>query len=267
MRKISVILVAMACVLFAGNSARADLRDPGVPDTGSKVIKICVEERDWYPFLYAEGRQARGILVDMAKEAVARAGFSMEVEPFPLKRCIKLAEHGRVDGVAAIPYSKQFARFLEYPAGAAVDKESPWRIMQIDQVVVTFSGNDFEFDGDLRTLPQPVRVPFNDPIGVTLKQAGLETEEAKTDRQNVAKLIRDRKGSVITTTVTAETLAQDESFRGMIEIQAVPLRSRSYFLSFSWKSSLSEFERRKIWEELERLRSDYVFMLQLLAQY
>lgn len=269
MKRISAILAVLLFLRPEVSPAQAAGR-ADYPGTGlAKSVYLCCEERDWYPFLVSEGEEVYGILVDIVREAFSRTGYKMRVDPFPMNRCLKLAQHARSDGIVGLPYSREYARFVEYPPDSADKDESRWRIMQIDQVVVTYADGDgqYEFDGNIRSLPEPVRIATHDPLAGDIAQAGLEVEEAASARQNFAKLVRDRNGSVITTSLIAENILRENLFKGILRIHAVPVRSRSFFLAFSWDSSLSDFERRRIWEEIESVREDYVFMLQLFARY
>ena len=81
------------------------------------------------------------------------------------------------------------------------------------------------------------------------------------------KLMRDMKGSVITSTVLAERMAGEAEFKGKIKIEAMPVSSQSFYLAFSKKSGISPEDRERIWNRIRELREDYVYMLQLFAQY
>lgn len=264
MKKLKGLLMCItaAAVIFPAVQSFAD-NNAAV----SKKIVLCCEEKDRYPFLYVVDGDARGMMVDIVRKALERLGYEVKIETYPLKRCLRLAEHDKVDGIVSVEYDRNFARFLEYPPGASNDTESKWRIMQIDQVVVTSVDSDYEFNGNLRTLPQPVLVTANDPIASSLREEGLDVEEANTDRQNFAKLIRGKKGCAITTSVAVEAIEAEGHMEGLLSVQALPLKSRSYYLAFSWGAEIDEKERKKVWDEIQKLRSDYVYMLQLFARY
>ena len=232
-----------------------------------KELFLCCEARDWYPFIYTQADEVMGMHIDIVREAARRAGFQVKIRTYPFKRCIRMAEHKEVDGMISIVYDKEYAPYLEYPPNTPNIKESAWAIMQVDDVLVTPAENGYEFTGDIGSIPGPVRVLENDPTVSYLTQAGITVEESDADRQNIAKLIRDKKGSVIMSSVMAEALSQDEAFKGKIKIGSPALRSQAYFLAFSWGSKLLSQDRKRIWDEIERVRKDYIFMLALFAQY
>lgn len=87
------------------------------------------------------------------------------------------------------------------------------------------------------------------------------------DAQNFGKLIRDRKGAVITTSVVAEIMNRKLKYRNKLKISATPVRSDSYYLVFSKKSRFAYTEKKRVWQEIARWRDDYIFMLQVYSQY
>ncbi|MCP4352928.1 MAG: hypothetical protein GY795_46350 [Desulfobacterales bacterium] len=234
----------------------------------SETLKLTVDERDWFPFTFQENSQGRGMHVDIANKALKSLGYETIVKPYPRKRCIKNLQYGLYDAMISVAYHKELAGVLDFPPDADKIHESLWRIMQVDYVIVSYGTEDsYEFEGDIKTLPLPVRIPFGETLSLDMKNAGLKVDEARTEIQNFKKLMRDKKGVVITTSVIAERMNQDPFFRGQIKIHATPLQSRSYHLAFSKESKLSPEDKKKIWEEIRRWRDDYVYMLQLFALY
>ncbi len=230
-------------------------------------IRLNCSDRNWYPFLYTRDDQVRGILYDIVRQAMENLKINAIVEPVPFRRAIVTAQRGKTDGVLGIGYRQDLAQDLEYPLQASTDTESPWRILQLDHVVVSVTKTDYTFSGDLGTLPEPVRLLQGSPLIEDLNQAGIIPQEVREDEQNFLKLIRDREGVIITTSVAAEMMIRDLRFRGKIRIHATPVASHSYYLAFSKKSRLTTHDRMVLWKEIRRLRDDYIFMLQVFSQY
>ena len=233
----------------------------------AETLKLCVDSRYWYPFTYEENSQARGIHVDIVKQALVNLGYSVQIAPVPRKRCIYLVQSGSIDGMISVAPTEELSGTLDFPPNATKTKESPWRIMQVDHMVVTHVDDPYEFENDINTLPVPVRIPRGESILEILKKAGLAIEEVSTDEQNFGKLERDKRGVIITTSVMAESMNKNPNFQGKFNIQATPLLSQSYHLVFNLNARLSYDDKQRIWNEIARLRDDYVFMLQIFAQY
>jgi polar amino acid transport system substrate-binding protein len=259
------------CFIFMVLFFAVNIASPAVlPAQGAqsdKELLLCCDERDLYPFTYMLGDEAAGMYIDIVKEAASRCGYELKIKMYPLKRCIRMAEHSEVDGIISVVYDRQNAPYFEYPPNTPNIKESEWAIMQVDEVLVTPIESDYEFTGKIRSLPAPVRVTEGVSIAPYLRQAGLTVEESSADRQNLTKLVRDKTGSAVMSSVTAERLFQDEAFKGKIKISSSPLKSESYFLVFSWGSRLSPQERRKLWDEIAKVRKDYIFMMGAFSQY
>ncbi len=233
----------------------------------AKVLNLSVVERNWYPFSYNEEGIIKGMHVDIVKKALDDLGYNATVKVLPSKRGVRYAKSGEIDGVISIAYSPEMSKVFDFPQDSDAENESKWRIMQVDHIILTHKDIDYEFTGDIKSLPGPVRIPIGETFAANLREAGHVVYETRTDMQNFMMLIRDGTGSVITTSVVAERLFLNPEFTGQFNIQAVPLVSQSYHLGFSKKTFLTKEEKQKIWEEIARLRDDYVYMLQLFAQY
>ena len=247
MRLISLLTFAIMLISNTGNA---------------KSIKLCVEERNWYPFTYFKNSQPQGMHIDITKKALTNLGYDeIIICGAPRIRCLQInAKHGRVDGIISVVYDSDFKDYIIFP--------QKQKIMQVDHLVITYTGSSYEFEGDLKTLPQPVRVISSETSFIDrLKNVGLNTEAVKNDVQNFDKLMRDQIGSVITTSLVAEKMNEDKRYQGRFEIQATPFSSDAYLLVFSQKSKISRKEMTAIWNEIEKLRHDYVYMLQIFAQY
>lgn len=226
-----------------------------------------MDDRYWYPFTYVENSVAMGMHVDIVKKALTNLGYQINIKPIPRKRAVKYAGRGTIDGIISISYNSDISKSLEFPSDAYSKSESKWRIMQVDHMIITFGTSNYEYEGKLNSLPPPVRVPLGETFTNRLRKTGIRIEETKTDLQNFRMLMRDKKGSVITASVIAESMYVDPEFKGKFTIQHIPLASQSYHLAFAPKVDLTSSEKKKIWEEIARLRDDYVFMLQVFAHY
>jgi len=234
--------------------------------SGERLILNC-SDRYWYPFLYTQDDRVGGMLYDIVEKAIGSLNMEARIEPVPFRRAIARARSGKTDGVIAVGFSPDLSRVLDYPPGAQEDMESPWRIMQVDFVVVSMTEDSYEFEGDPKTLPPPVRVLQGTPMVDDLSKAGVGVQEVREEVQNFLKLDRDRKGVIITTSLAAEMMNRDPRFNGRIKIHATPVASYSYYLAFSKKSRISAEEKERIWKEISRWRDDYIFMLQVFSQY
>jgi ABC-type amino acid transport substrate-binding protein len=233
-----------------------------------KVITITCTDQDWYPFIFSEDSEYSGMHLDIVKDALTNLGYSYEIYPYPLRRAIVLVNEGRYDAVMAIPYSDYYEN-LEFPKGAESKNESEYRIMQVDQVLITLKSLDYKYNGNRDYIPNPIRLLFGmEELALKLDNGKMRFEFVKSDNQNFKKLIRDKHGSIIATTIVAENMMENEEFKQQIKIHSKPITSQSYYLAFAKNSkNLSEAEKQKIWNEIKRLREDYIYMMQIYAKY
>ncbi|BCS97110.1 hypothetical protein DSLASN_27420 [Desulfoluna limicola] len=232
----------------------------------AKSLTLSVDERDWVPFTFQKAGISTGMHIELVTHALQKLGYGVKIIPYPRKRAIHNAKSGIVDGMVSIAFHPALSSTLIFPKDAAFEKESAWRIMQVDHVLIT-PKTGFEYSGDLKTLPLPVRIPSGETISLNLKNAGLKVDEARSDLINVKKMNRDGDGSVVATSIMAERLNEDPEFADKIKIHATPISSQSYYLAFSRVSPLSYEEKQQIWDEIQKWRNDYVFMLQVYATY
>ncbi len=249
-----------------------------------KPLKVCVDNRYWYPFAYQEKSIAKGIFIEMAKTALAKNGIEAEFVVMPIKRCINiLGPSGKVAAVLGTPYNKKLNDTLYYPADAHLSSPSQWRLMQVDFNLVTSNTNPFDFTGELANIPQPIRIPYAySNIIEKINEQGIDIETSKQDESTFYKLLRNNKGSLITTSILTDRFDDTDRFRDKFTVHPIPIASLSYFLVFfnsgivnsnrvnsdTVNSAIVDAElRQKIWADITALRDDYIYMLQLLSIY
>jgi len=231
--------------------------------TWAESITISVESREFYPFFFIEKDTPKGILLDMVRDGLTPLGISATFKPFPLKRGLKMVESGTVDAIIA-PRVKN-PKFL-LPDDAFEKDVSVHRILQIDSVIVTYK-SDYEFLGDIKTLPIPIRITLGDPIETLFNENGLSVDDAPSGTHNIKKLMRDKKGCVITTSLKAMTWLENPDYVNNMDVSTEPVVSRSYFLIFSKKTSLGQDKIKMVWNEIAKNRDDYIYPIKLFTAY
>jgi hypothetical protein len=226
-------------------------------------ITISVENREFYPFFFIENGTPKGILLDMVNDGLKPLGIKSTIKPLPLRRGLKMVERGNLDAIIA-PRIKN-SNFL-LPDDAFEKDISAHRILQIDSVVVTYK-SDYEFLGNIKTLPVPIRITLGDPIESLFKKMGFSVDDAASGAHNIKKLMRDKKGCVITTSLKAMTWLEDPKYHSNIDVSTEPVVSRSYFLIFSKKASIGQDKIKQIWKEIAKNRDDYIYPIKLFTAY
>ncbi len=234
----------------------------------SNVTRVCLDESEWYPFTLVEGGTASGIHIDIIKRAFDRVGATVHFLPMPWRRCLREAMRGRVDAVGTASFNEKRAAYLRYPDDAANEKNSRYRVAQVEYVILTLEIDPFQFNGDVATLPKPVRAPRGYSVVADLNRLGVEVDDnSASDEVNIKKLLREKRGSVVIIPEMAKKLGQQASYKGRLKISEKPWKSKSYFLPFSKKSTVSDQTIQAVWVEIEAARNDIDFMDMQTARY
>ena len=235
-----------------------------------KDIHIVSPER--FPDVYMHKGKIEGIQVDLVMEALKKAGYTVTLEIYPIKRCLYMIKEGMTDAIFPVLYSDAFLDDMQlFPTQETAEEQQidpdewkhRWRIMTVDHVIVTYSDattREQEFTGDVNTLPDPVRVVWNEPYIPELKAAGKTVEDSVgMDIQNFKKLLRDKNGTVIAPSFIVEEVNRHPDFAGQLYIHDKAFISNATFLAFSKKSqNMTVTDMRKIWESLYTVTHDHV---------
>lgn len=233
-----------------------------------RKVRICSDRGLWYPFMMTERGEAKGMHIDIIRMAMKNMDVKLEITPLPWSRCLRDAQKGRYDGVATASYKDERAEFLIYPPDAKTAVKSQFRVSQVEYVVVTMADNPYEYDGELKSIPQPVRTPKGYSIAEDLEKEGLfVSSTALGDKQTLQNLLRDNKGSVVTIPNVIQHLSKTPAFSGKLKISKTPIKSKSYFLAFAKQSRLTVDEMNQIWSEIARIREDNAIMTEIAEKY
>ncbi|MCP4021941.1 MAG: transporter substrate-binding domain-containing protein [Desulfobacteraceae bacterium] len=231
-------------------------------------IHIATDQSYWYPFTYSENVQAKGIHVDIVKKALSNLNYDVQFYPRPWRRCLKEAKTGKYDAVVSASYNQERAQYLIYPEDAKTAVKSEWRITQVEYVLVTHTDSAYNFNGNVKTLPQPVRAVLGYSIAQDMRSVGLVVVEAPDFINCAIQLVKSQRGSLVTPPQTAQRLSQDDRFKAQLKIHSLPIKSKSYFMVFTVKNqSFSREEMVTIWREIVRLREDQDYLQRLFDKY
>ncbi len=234
----------------------------------SKSISIVTDQAYWYPFTFVQKGQPKGIHIDVVQKALTNLNYSVNFYPKPWKRCLQDAKAGKYDAIVSASYKPERAQYLFYPEDASSAKKSAWRITQVAYVVITNASSPYLFNGDVTSLPSPVRTPLGYSISDDLKSAGVNVLEAPDIIDCINQLVKSGRGSFITPPQNAVIWQADNRFKGRLKIHEMPIKSKSYYMGFAVKNQkLNQTEISAIWDEIAKVREDQVFMTRLFNEY
>jgi len=230
----------------------------------SAEIKICTDQNFWYPFTFISNGKSDGLHVSVAKHAIIDNGHMATFIPMEWEKCLNAAKNGVVDAIISASYKDKRAEFLYYPSDAKTAKKSAFRITQVEYVVVSMVDEPYEYNGDVKALPFPIRAPKNYSIVDDLKKEGVKVKTGKSDIDNLKNLLKSRKGIVITLPEIAKRLSKGKTFKNKLRVHKKPIKSKSYYMAISKKSSLSDTDRTELWSKIATIREDETLMSMFL---
>ncbi len=234
----------------------------------AETLEISTDSSKWYPYTYEENGKSKGMHIDIVTQALKNLGHKAAYSPLPWKRCLRMAQTGKYNAVISASYKPERSEYMYYPPDAAFSSKSKWRITQVEYVVVTHIDSHYVFEGDIKTLPKPVRAPLGYSVVDDLEAKGIKVTTAPNITDNMVDLVRLRRGVVITPPTNVKLMQQDPRFSNQLRIHEVPFVSKSYFMPFSKKNpKVNQEEMVRIWKEIARLRDDEQFMRQLTIKY
>ncbi len=244
-----------------------------LPALAQTQITICTDTNFWYPFTYVKNQKASGLHIDIIRTTLHNLGFEPIFMPTSWKECLQNAKLGIVDAVATASYLEERSSYLDYPEGAAVDRRSPWRVTQVGYRVITAATNakgvknSYTFEGDYKTIPQPVRVPVHYSVFQDLQKEGLLVKEGKNSYAIFKTLLKEKTGSIVDVEEVAKQFGTRPEFAGNLVIQKRPLNSKSYYLAFSKGGSIPRRDQDRIWKEMAKVRDNDAIMGKFLSKY
>lgn len=236
-----------------------------------KVIKMCVDNNDWKPFVFIEKAKIKGIFVDLMQGGAEKAGYKIRFKAMPWDVCLNQVKTGNMDGAEPASYKAERAEFMIYPDDAATNNDSKWAIGKADYVVLVKIGTkdgDYEYNGDVKTLPQPVFVPKSYSIADDIKKQGLQvSSNARYDEVNLYQLLQSSGGSAVAAGVAVKAILEGKFFADKFKVSRQAYTTKTYYMPFAKTTKVPKADIQKIWDEIAILRADSAWMRKTIAKY
>jgi len=237
------------------------------PSLHAQTVRIGFDQNLWYPFSYLDNGEPKGLHFDIVNLALKNLKYKVSYEAFPWKRCLVMAKHGFIDAVLNASYKPERAEYLIYPPDAAILKKSDYRITQVEYSIISHRDEPYEFDGNVNSIPKPIRITLGYSVADDLKKDKIPIHETPSDLNSIKMLIRDRAGSAIALGETARFLMKKAEFKNRLYISKKTFKSKSYFFVFAKNYSIPKIEQTAIWNEIKRIRENDELMEKLIKKY
>ena len=199
----------------------------------------------------------------MMTTAAQNAGHQLTLVPMNWDECQETVRGGKYDGAVPASYNADRAEYMVYPADAGKNPDSKWSLARINYVVVTPAGQNYQYNGTPKTIPQPIMVPEGYSIVHDLAKVdpSLQVKESGSDdKSNLVRLLHGEKGSVVMMDGYADLLLERTMFKGKLKATTRGVLSKTYYMPFSRTSGLPPEQIQKIWDSVTALKNDAKWM-------
>lgn len=247
----------------------------------AKKITICSDDIEEWPFLILNNEEASGIYKDIIAKSLTLAKetsqFTLDVLPMPWNRCIEMVKKGQVDAALNISFNSERAEFIDFPSDAGKNEgkpcESKFKLYCGGYIVISMKDFPEEYNGDVLSLPQPIRIARGYSIAAELEKVlneGLEI--GKSDVINIKKLLRDKSGSVIAYTSFEDKqlffrFKKSNEVLDQLKIHKKHYTMKSYYLAFSKQSSIDVKLREVIWKNINLINENKELLAIIYDEY
>jgi len=204
------------------------------------------------PYEYEENGQAKGIAVEVIREAFSRMQQPITIKVIPWARAILKIEHGDADAIFTAYKTPERETFADYSSE-----------ILMPQVVSLFvkKNSPIVFDGDISKLNQyqfgAVRkMSYGKSFDTAVKNGVLTNIQlVTTGEQNFKKLLADRVDIVVSNKYGAVDILKQMNKFDMIKELSPELQSLPSYIAFSKKRNLAAI-RDKFDAILKQMKND-----------
>ncbi|WP_171013880.1 transporter substrate-binding domain-containing protein [Chitinivorax sp. B] len=227
--------------------------------TGKQSINLIFVDVDSTPFLVGRGDRVAnppGLAVELIQQAVAAAGYQLQLQRLPQLRMLRALEEGKVDGAFIFSYTPERAQLYVYPMIEG-QPDPNFRVTHISYRLYRLKGSRVTWDGQkFEGMAHPVGVNTGWVMANTLRDKGLAVDDGgRGYPENFSKLKLGRISAYATLEPSAESYLKSTGMADQFEKVGPPLQDKDYFLLFS-KRFMSESPdvARRIWQMLAQVR-------------
>ncbi|WGL58772.1 hypothetical protein QEJ31_09565 [Pigmentibacter sp. JX0631] len=241
-----------------------------------KIIKICADENEQIPYIIISEGSLKGIEIEIIDEAlkdpILKEKYKYEIDVMPWARCLDSAKKGIYDGTINASYTEERAEFLNYPPQSGKNEKKPcssdYKLYCGGYLVITQRNEKYEFDGNKKNLPIPVRVSRGYSVFKELEEIYKENLDiGKSDIVNVQKMLRDKIGSVVAYIAFQNKINKIKNVKNKVKVNEVPYVMKSYFIPFSKESKIPKQDIDKIWENIKKINQNENKMKKMYEKY
>lgn len=140
------------------------------------------------PFSYEENGEAKGIAVELIREAFSRLRQEIRIEFVPFARAVELVKNGDADGVFPFAFSEERAVFAQFSSEKLLS--DPGSLFVRTDSALIFTGDYSRLSG--YSIGMQRGTNHGPAFMQALSTYGIKTDNAENQEQNIQKLLAGR---------------------------------------------------------------------------
>ncbi|MCP4922855.1 MAG: transporter substrate-binding domain-containing protein [bacterium] len=148
-------------------------------------VPVCTVS--WPPYtVHSDSGEISGTHTNLTRQILQELSMTADIKEIPWKRCLKMAEKGKVAFVYSASRKTDREAYMAYPTKA---------LQSLSYVVIALQGTKSKWGKDKNplSLKMPVSIPLGFSIGDELTKAGVKVDSSVLDdRQSLDKLLKGR---------------------------------------------------------------------------
>jgi len=233
---------------------------PTIKPTIKPTFTACMGNRLWVPYSFTVNQKPAGTHVAMLHQAFKNLPYTLAIRTMPWNRCLDATKRGDVDAVFAAAYSDKREGYLLYPGTANDDHSLKNSFGELDFVIVTRMGTEFDAQTSVGIAPEPVGTPHGH-LTVERNQAqNIRLVVGSHYRDLFELLKRGRVNSLVMPSLLVELYSGLEEFQDTFKTSPQTKEIGSVYLAISKKGKVNALRAQEIWHALDTIRNDQTLM-------
>ncbi len=224
-------------------------------------LTACIDERPWIPFTNPDATHP-GEMQLLVARSITSLGSTITTTPLPWKRCLESVRTGKIDAMIGASDAALLQTIVVFPrTGGAIDAKSSLGTARLLLVKRRDDDKDWNGHGFVNINAPVVAVALGTEIvfDMVKKWGGIPDNGAKTDEQNLKKLLQKRVDFMAGYEFDLDRLIAKNAGAKIGERVTVlrpPLAETPYYLVFSKPFfQKNEAFAQKLWQAISVLRS------------
>ena len=258
-------LVLLVCLIINGLLV--------FPSEADKMkLRIGYNVNSSYPHFLGTGLEPAsppGVSLDVLNQIASDLDFDIEYIRRPGRRILNELKEDQLDAAFIFSYKPEREEFGVFPMKDN-RPDGDKRLAVLSYYLYKMNGNPIGWDGKRFTNQEGV-VGANSGYSIVkdLKNRGIKVEEARSTKNNFAKLRSGRVDGVADQGIVADAFIFKNNISGITKVSE-PIATKDYFLIFGHKFSNNYPDLRdKIWDKIAEYRDELTekFMPRYLEEY